>query len=230
MNPSPHPVLEHFQSSQNGSSCVLWSHSQPPAPIPGNHKSSITTDLPTLVFSYKFVDFCIWLFTQHNVFEVPPWHLWHASGVHSFYNWIVGHMASLYFAYPVISWWTRVQFLVLWLLWITLLWTLIYSVSPLHMNLQVANFQRCEHAFHQCQVWETLQPALCLLLLTIHQLYHLPPPLPPPGSSSSYLFTWCQTLYASCYPVLLYFSGFCTVRLKCFIFVCFYVLFVWKVL
>ena len=25
------------------------------------------------------------------------------------------------------------------------------TVSPLHTNLQVANFQRCELAFHQCQ-------------------------------------------------------------------------------
>ncbi|KAJ8776637.1 hypothetical protein J1605_015226 [Eschrichtius robustus] len=40
----------------------------------------------------------------------------------------------------------------------------------------------------------------------ILQLYHLPPPLPPPVSNSSCLFTRCQPLYASCCTVLLYFS------------------------
>ena len=52
-----------------------------------------------------------------------------------------------------------------------------YKVSPLHMHLQVANFQRC--AFHQHQAWVKLQLALCLLWLTIcsstifHLLSHL---------------------------------------------------------
>ena len=40
--------------------------------------------------------------------------------------------------------------------------------------------------------------ALCLLLLMILQLCHLPPPLPPPVGNSSCLFTWYQFLYASC--------------------------------
>ena len=48
------------------------------------------------------------------------------------------------------------------------------------------------------QAWVKLQPALHLLLLTILQLYHLPPPLPPPLSNSSCLFAWCQPLYANC--------------------------------
>ena len=52
------------------------------------------------------------------------------------------------------------------------------TVSPLHTNLQVVNFQRGKRA--------------------------------------------CQPLYASCCTVLLYFSRYCTVRLKMFIFcVCF---------
>ena len=55
-----------------------------------------------------------------------------------------------------------------------------------------------------------------LLLLTILQLYHLPPPLPPPVSNSSCLFTWCQPLDASCCTVPLYFSRSCTIRLKMF--------------
>ena len=75
---------------------------------------------------------------------------------------------------------------------------------------------------HQRQAWVKLQLALRLLLLTILQLYHLPPPLPPPVSNSSCLFTRCQPLYASCCSVLLYFSRYCTVRLKMFslFFVC----------
>ena len=55
-----------------------------------------------------------------------------------------------------------------------------------------------------------------LLLLTILQLYRLPPPLPPPVSNSSCLFTRCQPLCASCCTALLYFSRYCTVRLKMF--------------
>ena len=50
----------------------------------------------------------------------------------------------------------------------------------------------------------TLPLALHLLLLTILQFCHLPPPLPPPVSSSSCLFTHCQPLNASCCIVLLY--------------------------
>ena len=53
------------------------------------------------------------------------------------------------------------------------------------------------------------------------QLYHLPPPLPPPVSSSSSLFIQCQPLYASCCTVPLYFLRYCTVRLQEFIFLCF---------
>ena len=91
-----------------------------------------------------------------------------------------------------------------------------HTVSPLRTSLQVVNFQRCERAFHQRQVWVKLQLALHLLLLMILQLCHLPPPLPPPVSNSSCLFTQCQPLYASCCTVLLYFSRHCTVRLKMF--------------
>ena len=90
------------------------------------------------------------------------------------------------------------------------------TVSPIYTNLQVANFQRCKCAFHQHQAWVKLQLVLRLLLLTILQLYHLPPPFPPPVSNSSFLFTRCQPLYASCCTVLLYFSRYCIVRLKMF--------------
>ena len=44
------------------------------------------------------------------------------------------------------------------------------------------------------------------------RLDHLPPPLPPPASNSSCLFTWCPPLYASCCSVLLYFSRYCSVQ------------------
>ena len=125
------------------------------------------------------------------------------------------------------------------------------TVSPLHMYLQVAYFQRWEHISaclitkvsslvwhtfscacilykllffcvlycteysstvsleiemnparnqnpsHQCQAWMKSQLALCLLLLMILQLHHLPPPLLPPVSNSSHLSTLCQPLYAS---------------------------------
>ena len=50
-----------------------------------------------------------------------------------------------------------------------------------------------------------------------------PSALPSPTSSSC-LFTRCQPLYASCYTVLLYFSRYCTVRLKMFsLFLCLFV-------
>ena len=203
-----------------------------PSPLP---PSQATTNLLSLqICLFWFFHINLSTFAPDFLLSIMYLRFLHGThgmrqGVHSFYNWIVGQMASLNFAYPVISWWTRVQFLVLWLLWITLLWTLIYTVSPLHMNPQVVNFQRCERAFHQCQEWETLQLALRLLLLMIFQLCHLPSPLPPPGSTSSCLFTWCQTLYASCHIVLLCFSGYCTINLKCFIF-CLFLCIVWKVL
>ena len=56
-------------------------------------------------------------------------------------------------------------------------------------------------------------------ILMVLQLYHLPPLFPPPISNSSCLFTWCQTLYAKCCTILLYFSRCCTVRLNMFSFI-----------
>ena len=52
----------------------------------------------------------------------------------------------------------------------------------------------------------------------------LPSPASCPSTSqdSSYLFTWCQPLYASCCTVPLCFSRYCTLRLKMLYFcVCF---------
>ena len=57
-------------------------------------------------------------------------------------------------------------------------------------------------------------PSLCSLL----------PPLPPPASSSSCLFPWCQPWHARFCTLLLCFSWNCTVRLKifCFLFSMYY--------
>ena len=79
-----------------------------------------------------------------------------------------------------------------------------------HVELNPA---RNQNLCHQHQVWVTLQLALQLLVLMTLQLYHLPPPLSPPISNSSCLFTWCQPLDASCCTVLLYFSRCCTVKI-----------------
>ena len=61
-----------------------------------------------------------------------------------------------------------------------------------------------------------MQPNLCLLLPTILKFYSLPPLL---VSNSSCLFIQCQFLYANYSTVLPYSPKFCTIRLKCFIFV-----------
>ena len=98
-------------------------------------------------------------------------------------------------------------------------------VSPLHINLEITNFQRCKHATYyqditgpffsreqiklnpsrnqnlrlQSQLWVKLQ--VCLhLLLTILQLYCIPPPLPPPVSNFLLAF-W---LHASCCTTVLF--------------------------
>ena len=84
------------------------------------------------------------------------------------------------------------------------------------------NPARNQNLCHQRQVCVKLQLALHLLLLTILQLYHLPPLLPPPVSNSSCLFTQYQPLYVNFCTVLLCFSRYFTVRLKVFVF---YVLF-----
>ena len=75
----------------------------------------------------------------------------------------------------------------------------VITVSSLHGNLQVANFQRCEHGFHQRQALVTLHLVLRLLLLTILQLYPLPSHLPSPSvtlpACSLEARPLCQPLY-----------------------------------
>ena len=93
------------------------------------------------------------------------------------------------------------------------LWT-----TSLLTNLQVVNFQRCECVFHQHQAWVKLQLAFHLLWLKILQLYHVPPPLPPPVSKSPFLFTRCQTLWVSCCTGLLSKVLYCKIKNVFFIF------------
>ena len=124
--------------------------------------------------------------------------------------------------------------------WVSQSWIWLghWRTIPLHSNLQVRIFPWCEHAsgsarnqipWHQYQAWGKLQLALHLLLMILH-LYHLLSLLRPPVSSCSCLFTWCQSLYARCYCTTVP-SRCYTLRLKMFLlFLCFYVLFMWKVL
>ena len=94
-----------------------------------------------------------------------------------------------------------------------------FTVSPLHTNLRVANFQRCEHTFHQCQVWGKLQ-------LVLSSTAEDPLALPSPTFSTSFsqwfflsAHSMPVSIYASCCTVLLCFSRYCTVSFKMFIFV-----------
>ena len=102
---------------------------------------------------------------------------------------------------------------------------MMYSKSPTYepSSCELSKIRTCVPSMSRVS-----EIAACLLLLSILQLYHLPPPLPPPVSNSSSLFTRWQPLYANCCTVLLYFSRYCTVRLKMFFFVLFvfYALFV----
>ena len=84
------------------------------------------------------------------------------------------------------------------------------TVSALHINFKLWTFNDVNmHSISQ--VWVKLWLALHLLSLTILQLYHFLPSLPPPVSSSSCLFTQCQPLYASGCTILLYFSRYCAI-------------------
>ena len=66
--------------------------------------------------------------------------------------------------------------------------------------------------------WRTLSLAACSPLPLADNLSAAPSPtsLSSPVSNSSYLFTWCQSLYASSCTIRMY----CTVRLKMFYFSC----------
>ena len=92
-----------------------------------------------------------------------------------------------------------------------------YKLKDVDTHLAPArNQNRC----HGCQTGVRSQLALHLLLLIVLQLHHISPPLPPPVGYSSWLFIWCQPLYASYCTVLLYFSRYCAVGLEMLYFVC----------
>ena len=91
------------------------------------------------------------------------------------------------------------------------------TVSSLHTNLQIANFQRCTHTHStsiRCE-WDGGWPSIsyCWRSFTSTISY-----LSPLLSDSSCLFTRCQLPYASCCTLLLYFSRYCTARFKMFSF------------
>ena len=67
-----------------------------------------------------------------------------------------------------------------------------------------------------------------LLLMITLQLFHLPPPLPPPVSNSSCLFTRSQPLSASYCTVLIYFSRYCTISLKIMSFLCVFLYYLYE--
>ena len=82
---------------------------------------------------------------------------------------------------------------------------ILLAMHLLSKNLQVVSLQGCQRAFHQGVSGVAACPALPSLLVV--QLYHRPPPLPPPACNSSFLFSWCQPLDASCCTGLLYGTG-----------------------
>ena len=96
------------------------------------------------------------------------------------------------------------------------------NTNILHTNLQVLNFSKMQTCIPS--VSGVSEIAACppspiadgpLALPSAHPST-LTPPLPPAVSNASCLFTWCQSLCARYCTVLLYFSGYCTVRLKMF--------------
>ena len=96
-----------------------------------------------------------------------------------------------------------------------------YRKSPTHKPSSCELFQRCDCAFHQCQVWMKLQLAFHHLLLTILQLSHASPPFLH-QSVTLHAFSLNASPYMPV-VVLPYFSRYCTIRFKMYplFFVCF---------
>ena len=95
-----------------------------------------------------------------------------------------------------------------------------YTVRPLHRNLQVANFQRREHASgssKKLRAVPSMSGVSDIAACPLSPIADDPSALPSPVRNS-WLFTRCQPLCASCCTILLYFSSYYTARLKMFYF------------
>ena len=87
-----------------------------------------------------------------------------------------------------------------------------YRKSPTYKPSSCELFQRCDCAFHQCQVWMKLQLAFHHLWLTILQLSHASPPFLH-QSVTLHAFSLNASPYMPV-VVLPYFSRYCTIRFK----------------
>ena len=125
-----------------------------------------------------------------------------------------------------------------------------YTVSPLHTNLQCANFLRCEHASGSSKGAESVSSISCMSEIAASPLSPiaddssaLPSPTFSPSSSPSFQegsrrsktpsdssrsipAPVCQMLHGT--AVLLHFSRYWTIRFKCFLyFLCLFFRYYW---
>ena len=119
------------------------------------------------------------------------------------------------FLYGSIHWWK----------WSVKVLYYYYTISPLHTDLQCANFQRCEHASGSSKGAESVSSTSCMSEIAASPLspvaddssalpsptFSLPPPLPSKKEAGEArlqvtLLARFQPLYARCCTVLLYFQ------------------------
>ena len=96
-----------------------------------------------------------------------------------------------------------------------------YTVHPLPTDLQMPTSEdvnKCSHIKSRKGV-SNITAVRCLLLLTTLQLYRLPPPLSPPVSNSSYLFTRCQPVCQLLYSTTVLFKAlYCKIKILFFMY------------